>query len=336
MPAIDGTDIVQLMTSINQIKSMTEDWKRFEHLTQKIQQQLTPDAIVGHNEFVVGKSGARNQLDVTLRSNIGQYKYFCVIECKDWKNKVDIDTVRAFQSKVKDVEAMQGVMVSSQGFTREAYKYAESQNICLYKLVDAESEKWSEAALIPIVITRINLRKAELRIIDNKTKQSIWLMDKNGKPAEEEKMYFFDPKLNRYIRIREFLEEKWDEIFKNKEPKSDEWFETEEGEFLLYEGDEKHIEIIVKFSLEAIKTWYYGNLSLSNCLGFVDQKTGKLLTPEYCSNPLIFRDIVKTWPKTTNKNEIPFSPEHTFFMGHFFSKNDHEPPNSVIIKKISS
>jgi hypothetical protein len=313
---------------------MTEQWKRFERLTQKIQQQLAPDARVCRNETVVGKSGALNQLDVTLRSPVGQYEFFCVFECKDWNSRVDIDTVRAFQTKVDDVQAMQGVMVSAQGFTREAHKLAEAQNIRLYRLVDAESENWNEAALIPITLGQIYLKMSSLQIIDTRTNQSIYLKDASGKLAPEEKVYLFEKRRNRYIRIRVFLEERWDEIFKLREPKPDEWFETEPGVFFLYVGDGKDIPVIVRYRLEAETTWYYGHLSLRRCLGFVDQKTGELLTPGYLSDPLIFREIIKSWRSTKNRNEIPFSPEHQFFIGHFFSKRDQEPPASIVIEKL--
>lgn len=314
---------------------MTKQWKRFERLTQKIQQQLAPDATVGIDETIVGKSGPRNQLDVTLRSRVGQYKFFCVIECKDWNNKVDIDTVRAFQSKVEDVQAMQGVMVSAKGFTREAHKYADARNIRLYRLVDAESESWHEAALIPIILGKIDPTTYSLQIIDTMTNQSVWLKDASGKRAPEEKVYLFDMKRNRYIRIRDFLEEKWDEIFKLREPKPDEWFETEQGGLFLYEGDGKDIPVIVRYNFVAETTWYYGHLSLKRCLGLLDQKTGKLLTSAYLSNPLIFREIIKSWPNTKNKSEIPVSPEHQFFMGYFFSRRDQKPPEAVVIEKLS-
>jgi hypothetical protein len=235
---------------------------------------------------------------------------------------------------VEDVEAMQGVMVSAQGFTSEARKYAESHNIRLYRLVDAESENWSEAALIPVVLGRIYLRTAEAQTIDTRTNQSIRLMDASGKPAPEDKIYLFEPSRNRYIRIRSFLEERWDEIFKTREPKSDEWFETKQGAFFLYEGDGKHISVIVRYRLEAETIWYYGRLSLRRCMGFVDQKTGELLTSEYLSDPLMFREVVRSWPNTINRSEIPFLPAHTFFMGHFFSKRNQGSLEGVMIEKV--
>jgi len=190
---------------------MTTEWKRFECLTQKIQKQLTPNAKVRHNEFVIGKSGAKNQLDVTVRALIGQYEYFCVIECKDWGSKVGINTIRAFNSKVDDVNAKQGVIVSAKGFTSEAKKYADIHNIILYKLVDAESEKWNEAALIPIIVGRINLNTAEVEIIDNQTKNIISIMDGAGDVVGVDRLYLYESEKNRYIKLRSFLEERWDE-----------------------------------------------------------------------------------------------------------------------------
>jgi hypothetical protein len=57
-------------------------WKQFETIIADIHQQLAPDAVVRHNHRIVGKSGRKRQLDVTVSQNIGDYPmvkshYFC-------------------------------------------------------------------------------------------------------------------------------------------------------------------------------------------------------------------------------------------------------------------
>ena len=316
---------------------MTKKWQRFEKLARMIQQQLAPEAQVKHNQVVVGKSGAHNQLDVTVHANVGQYKFFCVIECKDWESKVDIDTVRAFASKVDDVGAAPGVIVSANGFTSEALKYAKSRDIYLYRLVDAETTNWQEVPMIPVVVGHISLKNAETKIIDTRSGESVGLMDDSGKLASEDKTYFFEIGRNRYIKIRDLLEEKWDEVFETREPESDEWFETEDGAFFLYEGNDKLVPVVIQYRLEAETIWYYGHLSLKRCKGFLDEKTGNLLSSEYESEHLIFSQVIKSWPSTKDKSQIPFSTGHCFFMGKFFKRHfDHIPAGAAIVKKPSN
>lgn len=312
---------------------MNSDWKRFEKLTQRIQRQLAPGACVQHNEVVAGKSGAKNQLDVTLRARVGQFDFFCVIECKNWVDKVGISTVREFVSVLEDVRAHCGVIVSASGFTSEARTYALSKGIKLYRLIDAEAENWSELPLIPAVVGRIYLVGARSELIDCRSGESIWLTDKAGDRAPDDKVYLFDIQGNRYIKIRQFLEERWDDIFQEREPGSDEWFETEEGRYFLYEGEGKHVPAKIRYCLEGETTWYFGNLSLRQHQGFFDEGAGQYLHSSYETEPLIFKEIVSSWQSTKNKDEIPISPEHVFFMGHFFRKTVENSVAGVVIEK---
>jgi len=86
---------------------MQPKWLEFEKLVTNIQKTLAPQAKVTHNETLKGKNGVEHQCDVVLRSNIAQFGFLCIIECKHWKKRVGLEVVRDFLSKVKDVEAHQ-------------------------------------------------------------------------------------------------------------------------------------------------------------------------------------------------------------------------------------
>jgi hypothetical protein len=131
---------------------MPLNWKQFEILTKKIQQDLAPNAQVTHDEKIVGRSGVKHQCDVVVRGNIGQYDFLIIMECKDWPNKkVGTEVIRDLKGKLIDISATKGVVVSSKGFTNDANILARSENINLYTLFDAENVQWSDQALIPIV-----------------------------------------------------------------------------------------------------------------------------------------------------------------------------------------
>lgn len=257
----------------------------------------------------------------------------CIIECKDWGKKIGIEVVRDLLGKIEDVGAMKGVIVSAKGFTKNAKQFASHNSINLYRLIDAESLKWSEESLIPIQLTQIYLKYASVEMYDAKTNEPISLVDAYGNIAETDNMHLLDIKKNRYLKLKEFLEDKWDELFEVNEPKDNDTFETEKDRYSLLAGENKHHPVVVKFKLISESIYYYGHLSLAKCQGLIDQETDELLTDSFVTKPFLFKDVIKTWPSTKNKEKIPFRAMHYFWIGHFFSKREQMAPEGVIIQK---
>ena len=117
-------------------------WKAFEELIATIQRQTAPTATVRHNHVITGRSGHRRQLDVTLSTRVGLNDVFIVIECKLYRRPVGIEKVEAFASKLGDVNASQGAMISPAGFTRGAQSVAQKFNIGLWSYRAAVEADW--------------------------------------------------------------------------------------------------------------------------------------------------------------------------------------------------
>lgn len=301
------------------------DGKNFELLTQKIQQELSPDAKVTHNETIEGKSGAKNQIDVVLRAKVGQYPFLCIIECKDWAEKVGLDTVRAFKSKIIDVGAMQGVMVSRSGYTKDAMTFAKSENVILYTLVDAETQDWSKASLVPMALIRIELDNAAVELHSIDGKQSYPLQDQQGNIHS-----IYDFKAKKWLHFKSFVEGQWDRVFKDREPAPDEWFQTQPEEYYIKLENSKLTPVVIKYSMRARKWWYYGYLPLKRCLGLLDQKDGQFLSVEYDTHDISIKEIISKWTRVDKEEDVPFQPEHTLLMGHFFTKTQNSGDNSKV------
>jgi hypothetical protein len=84
---------------------ISPDWKRFEELATAIQTELASDARVTPNAKLPGKSGALRQIDILIEQKAGQYDLRIVVDCKDYKNPVDIKDVESFLGLVSDVGA---------------------------------------------------------------------------------------------------------------------------------------------------------------------------------------------------------------------------------------
>jgi hypothetical protein len=120
-----------------------DDWKRLEQIVCNIQRTVAPNAVVTHNERVLGRSKQRRQLDVTVRQTVGLEDLLIVIECKDLQRPVTIKEVEQFIGLFEDVSASRGVMVSSSGYTKGARAKAAEQGIRLLSYLDATTLDWS-------------------------------------------------------------------------------------------------------------------------------------------------------------------------------------------------
>jgi len=306
-------------------------WKEFEKLVLKVQQGLAPHAQVTHNEKIVGRSGTLNQCDVVIRAKVGQYDFFSIIECKDRAKKVGVETVREFQSRLADLGAMKGTIVSAKGFTSGAIQLARNYNINLYKLVDAQSRKWRDEAIIPILVTHIALERVEASLIDTATGNTISVcISKENIPHEYP--WIIDLKENRYMRIRELMEKEWDRIFKNHFPERNEIFETERDRYLLSSREGCDLPITVKYKFFPNIKHHYGSIALLECQGLIDQETGELLTNGFLSGPLDFLEAIKKWPHTTERDKVPIKPLFTFFMGKFFERREVPAPRAIAVQ----
>lgn len=121
---------------------MKKSWNDFEELVLKIQKDLVRDADVKHNEKILDQSGIVRQIDVSIRKKIGFDEALIIIECKQYKKPVSISLVESFRTKLLDLGASYGILVSSNGFTNGAVKKAKHHNIKLYTVGAALEENW--------------------------------------------------------------------------------------------------------------------------------------------------------------------------------------------------
>lgn len=133
-----------LLDDIYQELGKEPKWKKFEKIIAGIHMLNAEGAKVKFNDHIIGKRTRRKrQIDVSLRFRHGYYEYLAIIECKDFKTKVPVKEVEAFRTKIEDVGAQKGIMVSPKGFQKGATKAAETFNIDLFTLTE-EVGDWTK------------------------------------------------------------------------------------------------------------------------------------------------------------------------------------------------
>lgn len=119
-------------------------WKKFEKVVAGIHKLKAEGARVKYDDHIMGRrTGRKRQIDVSLRFDHGYYQYLVVIECKDLKSKVRIDAVESLCTKLEDIGAHKGVMVSTRGFQKGAIGAAKAHNVDLFTLTE-EMGDWTE------------------------------------------------------------------------------------------------------------------------------------------------------------------------------------------------
>lgn len=125
---------------------MELNWNTYENVTRLIYEALGRDVgvkILGYGNAckVLGKSGVSHQIDVLTGHSDGIHTYKTAIECKYWKESINKDIIMKVAEIVEDSSLNKGVIVSKQGFTEDAQKFAEYKNIGLVELRELTAEE---------------------------------------------------------------------------------------------------------------------------------------------------------------------------------------------------
>jgi hypothetical protein len=85
--------------------------------------------VVGKSVFMVGKSGCQNEIDVYYEFLRAGIRHRVAIECKDWGTPVSKGRVHEFESKIRDIGTVTGVIVSRNGYQSGAEAFARHHDI---------------------------------------------------------------------------------------------------------------------------------------------------------------------------------------------------------------
>ena len=109
--------------------------KEFENLTHEVFAALSAtrsDVKVERNVFLPSQlTGDPRQIDVLLRSEVACLSMLTIIECRDYKKKLNVTYVDGLHSKLLEVAAHKAVFVTRRGFTKGAMRKAERLKITL-------------------------------------------------------------------------------------------------------------------------------------------------------------------------------------------------------------
>jgi hypothetical protein len=122
----------------------TKSGTRYERLAAVVFKCLEQSGTVIHDLKLVGDSGVSHQIDVTIERDGGKQR--AVLECKDFDisgNKVGLGIIRDFYGVIADIKPDEAYVVTCNGFTDDAERYAKSMNISLVILREFRESDWA-------------------------------------------------------------------------------------------------------------------------------------------------------------------------------------------------
>lgn len=272
-------------------------WKEFEETVYLLRSKLSPNSEVRFNYKVVGKNTSRSrQIDCAVIENIGGIEIFIAIECKELSRPVDVDKVEAFVTKLDDIQAAKGVIVSNKGFTSSARNTAERYSIELHTLKEVESNEPFRVAC-PIMIKDLY---SYSYIIDKIPTDIMNSVDYESYDLE----YYIDKK-TLLINWDDFIYEHWNcgalsaEVGLNKS--------ITKRIFIKHEKVYYNVDVIIQYGVRA--KFYKRYIDIDKYLEYVDVIKDKVIVKEedfrpIYNSPILDSSYVEVSFEYLNSNEI--------------------------------
>lgn len=92
--------------------------------------------VVANTVFMTGKSGAQHEIDVYYEFLRAGIRHRVAIECKDWTKPVSKGQIQEFESKLRDIGNITGVIISRNGYQSGADIFAKHCDILLLMFDD--------------------------------------------------------------------------------------------------------------------------------------------------------------------------------------------------------
>ncbi len=279
---------------------MQPDWKKFEKLVAVIQRELTPDASVATNTFLLGRrSQTQRQVDILIERRVAQFDLRIAIDCKDHKDPVDVKDVEEVIGLIDDVGANKGAIVAANGFTAAAKKRGADAGLDLYRLVDVADHKWRSYVTAPAV-TR-DWRLGEYRFKLQWTGYgAIPFQDIRNTPVLRK-----DGSLIGYAS--NLILDRWeDRSIPHVQGEHPDLVLAPEPTFL--QSARGLFEAGITFSIRVFEDLRFGQIPLAELRGFRDEVKDEVITNGFTTEGFNFEVIGREWQRIDSLEQLAVKP----------------------------
>ena len=130
-----------------------EKGEEFESIVEKIYIQIANNerikAKVEKHVPIIGDDGASHEIDILYSYEHFGVNYKVAIECKNWKNPINVGELRNFSYKLEHIGNINGIFISAESEFQDGAKKVSSYNGIrlikydeLYKFINGENSKY--------------------------------------------------------------------------------------------------------------------------------------------------------------------------------------------------
>jgi hypothetical protein len=117
----------------------------FQELVHHIQEQLSGGVTVVQSEMLLHRlTGAKREVDVVIRTTVGEHPVIVSIECLGHARPADVTWVERMHGKHEHLDTNRLVLVSRAGFSRDAMDLADKLGIATYTPERACDLDWTK------------------------------------------------------------------------------------------------------------------------------------------------------------------------------------------------
>jgi hypothetical protein len=280
-------------------------WKEFEAIVARLQRTFNKAGTVTCDEKIRGKiSGRPRQIDICIRTTIGTENVLIIVECRKLNRKVDVRAVEAFAGVMKDVGAQMGIMVSTAGFSKAAYRRAAGENVSLYRYKDTLKEAWPSGLETNVLLEIWELTAIEARfILADGTEELI---------TSDEELHFFGRDGKQLGGFATVLRKIWDKSTTEKR----EWAWVCECDCTTPERPEIR-KLRVGAQSKLVRGIRKGRIHFE---GLINESEGHAKVEGW---KMVFDGALTPWPK---EKPLPLTPSYSIMIRSVFVKTEN--PNS--------
>jgi hypothetical protein len=119
-------------TALALLRHTTNASEEYESFVSQVIASLVGFQVFEGRTYVGRISGRNIKVDVSFVLNVaGGADVLVLVECKHYKSKVPVDDVEEFHSKIDDIGAHKGILITTIGFQSGALKAAKGRRIAL-------------------------------------------------------------------------------------------------------------------------------------------------------------------------------------------------------------
>ncbi len=279
------------------------NWQQFELLVHAIQAQIAPDAVVTHNVRLPGRlTGAQRQIDVLVSGSVGQFPVDIAIDCKDSASPVDVNTVESFVGLIQDTGVHKGVMVASNGFTKNAKARAKADQIDLYRPIDTGNHRWRPKSVrMPMLC---DFRGVAMQITFS-----------CSEPVPISIPEDFLTALDIYDKAHMLLGKtlptamaRWDAGEYPCEPGEHVVPIFSQPTTLMDNGFGAFVNVTLTVRLFVRQELFIGHIPIVDIKAFRDEHTGHVITNAFTTGALDPETVFKEWTRIAPNQPLPFNP----------------------------